>query len=250
MGFKDETFFNKFMFHIDPILGYKEYTRLLTSGFLHVDLPHLLFNMFSFYSFSAEIEKIYGIHFVIFIYFISMIGGSLFSLSIHKIHPDYSAAGASGAVSGIIFASIFLLPGGSIGFFFIPISIPAEIYGILFIIISMYGIKSQKGNIGHEAHLGGALTGMLILLILAPKSINNNKILFTIITTIITFFIIYLFNNPVFMPSNFKNFSIKKKVYVYRNKNKKKKVIKNREKLKNDLNNLFEKAKEENPKDE
>src|SRR6188768_2566188 len=102
-GFSNQLFFESYMFEVDRILINKDYKRLITSGFLHVSWTHLIFNMVSLIFFSDSIESnLGGIKFLI-IYFASLIGGNLFTLLIHKNHGDYSAVGASGAISGIIF---------------------------------------------------------------------------------------------------------------------------------------------------
>lgn len=152
----ETLFFKNYKFEIDKVLIYKEYKKLLTSGFLHVGWTQLVFNMVSLYGFSGLFEnKIGGGKFLI-IYFESLIGGSLLSLFVHRNHGDYSAVGASGAISGIIFASIALFPEMGFGFLGLPFSIPTWLYEILYISYSIYGIKSSKDNIGHDAHLGGA----------------------------------------------------------------------------------------------
>lgn len=191
-GFNDRIFFEKYKFEVDKILINKEYYRVITSGFLHVDWTHLIFNMISLYAFSELLEINVGrINFII-IYFGSLIAGDLFALFIHKNHGDYNSVGASGAVFGVIFASIALFPGLEIGFFILPISIPSWIYGILYIGYSIYGIKSKRDNIGHEAHLGGALIGMMIAIILYPTSLIENyfPILIVFIPSIIFIYII------------------------------------------------------------
>ena len=101
-GFKNGAFFDKYSFRIDSILGRKEYYRVISSGFLHTDLPHLIFNAFCFYSFAEGIELLFGKAALLSIYFLSLVGGGLLSLLIHRNHHDYTAVGASGAVSGII----------------------------------------------------------------------------------------------------------------------------------------------------
>ena len=180
-GFTSQQFFDTYKFEVDKILVNKDYQRLLTSGFLHVGWAHLIFNMISLYAFSGTIENELGNGQFLVIYFASLLGGSLFSLLIHKQHGDYSAVGASGAVSGVIFASIALFPGGGIGFFFLPFSIPGWLFGIVYVGFSLYGIKSKKDNIGHEAHLGGALAGMAVALCMQPYALAENYITILII---------------------------------------------------------------------
>ena len=180
-GFTSQQFFDTYKFEVDKILVNKDYKRLLTSGFLHVGWAHLIFNMISLYAFSGTIENELGNGQFLVIYFASLLGGSLFSLLIHKQHGDYSAVGASGAVSGVIFASIALFPGVGIGFFFLPFSIPGWLFGIVYVGFSLYGIKSKKDNIGHEAHLGGALAGMAAALCMQPYALAENYITILII---------------------------------------------------------------------
>ena len=217
-GFNDRIFFEKYKFEVDKILIDKEYYRVITSGFLHVDWTHLIFNMISLYAFSELLEINVGrINFII-IYFGSLIAGDLFALFIHKNHGDYNSVGASGAVFGVIFASIALFPGLEIGFFILPISIPSWIYGILYIGYSIYGIKSKRDNIEHEAHLGGALIGMMIAIILYPISLIENylPILIIFIPSIIFIYIIItkpyvLYIDNYFFKTHKKYYSIEDK---------------------------------------
>lgn len=175
-GFLDRQLFEKYKFEVDGILMHKEYVRLLGSGFLHVGWLHLGFNMFSLYAFSWMPEFLFGYWQFALIYFASLIGGNLLALFIHRHHGDYSAVGASGAVSGVIFAAIAIFPSMGIHPFGIPISMPAWLYGIIFILFSIYGIKSARDNIGHEAHLGGALVGMLVAIALDPRLLTHNYV--------------------------------------------------------------------------
>ena len=195
-AFNNVQLFQKMKFEVGAILRRNEYIRIFSSGLLHVNLTHLIFNMFSFYSFSYNIERIYGSAVVVFIYCIALFGGSLLALFIQRKNPGYSAVGASGAVSGIIMASVFLLPGGSVYLFFIPIPIPAYIYAVLFILISMYGIHSQSDSIGHEAHLGGAILGLVTTAILYPQAVSHNPVLFGVIMAIVVVFFIYIAVKP------------------------------------------------------
>ena len=150
-GFKDFQYRDKYIFHVDAILRKKEYGRLFSSGFLHANWIHFGFNMIALISFSLSLEIVFGIPWFIFIYVISLLGGSLLSLYIHRNHGDYRALGASGAISGIVLSSIILFPDSKISFIFIPIGFSSWIFGLLFILISIFGIKSQTDNIGHEA---------------------------------------------------------------------------------------------------
>lgn len=195
-GLKEHSFLDRYKFEVDKVLIDKEYFRLISSGFLHLDWQHLLFNMISLYAFSESLEPQIGwLNFTI-IYFASLIGGDLFALLIHRNHGDYSAVGASGAVCGIIFASIAIFPGMEIGLLLIPLSIPSWMFGLFYIALTIYGIKSKIGNIGHEAHLGGALIGMAIAVILYPYSLSINYIPILIVVIPSAIFIYLILTKP------------------------------------------------------
>lgn len=175
-GFNDFNFFEKYKFEVDKVLINRETLRLISSAFLHVSWTHLIFNMISLYAFCGLIERYIGEVSFLIIYISSILGGKALVLLIHRFHGDYSSVGASGGVVGVIFASIALFPGLEIGLFGIPASIPSWIYGLLYVLYSIYGIKSGKDNIGHEAHLGGGLVGLVIALIIKPEAIYSNYI--------------------------------------------------------------------------
>ncbi len=199
LGFRDPYLVGKYIFHPQSILGRKEYYRMVSSGFLHGDWQHLIFNMLSLYFFGPGIEAAIGIPKFLLIYFGSIIGGHLLSLWIHR-HQDYRALGASGGVCGIIYASIFLFPGGSIMLFLIPIPIPTWAYAILFLLFSFYGMKAQRDNIGHDAHLGGAICGLLITTALYPEKVKQSLGLFLAVLLLSLVLLGYLLINPLFLP--------------------------------------------------
>ncbi len=195
-GFNNKFFFERYEFQVDAILLKKDYKRFVTSGFLHINWMHLIFNMLSLYIFSGVLENDLGEIQFLLIYFASLIGGDLFSLFIHRNHGDYSSVGASGAICGIIFASIALYPGMGVGLLFIPFSIPGWLFGLLFVLYSIYGVRSQKNNVGHEAHLGGALIGMLVAIMIEPSALLENYVTILIIVTPTIFFISFIIRNP------------------------------------------------------
>ncbi|MDF2456461.1 MAG: conserved rane protein of unknown function [Cytophagaceae bacterium] len=201
-GFKDYKYLDKYSFKTSKIVGDKDYKRLITSGFLHVSWMHLIFNMVTLYCFSSEIELLLGVPKFLLIYFGSLIGGNLFSLYIHRNHYDYSAVGASGAVSGLIFASIALFPGIEIGFVGLPYYIPAWIYGIGYVLYSIYGIKSQKDNVGHDAHLGGGLIGMFLAILMMPSALTNNLLPIALILFPSIIFLYLIIVKPEFLLFN------------------------------------------------
>ncbi len=174
-GFNDTGFFDRYKFSIAGIkAGQKE--RALTSGFLHVDIAHLFFNMFTLYFFADVVISWFGpVNFIV-IYIISLLAGNLLSISFHKDEPYYSAVGASGAVTGILYAAILLQPNMQLGFYFIPIPLPAYVLGIGYLLYSIYGMKNRVGNIGHSAHFGGAIGGYVTALIFMPSLLQTDTL--------------------------------------------------------------------------
>jgi membrane associated rhomboid family serine protease len=190
-GFRDKEFYYRWNFDVEKILVYKQYKRIFGSGFLHANWIHLVFNMLGLLFFSGYVEAALGPFLFTIVYFASMLGGKLFSLFIYRNQGDYTSVGASGAICGIVFASIALFPGMSLGLFLLPISIPGWLFGLLFVLYSVYGIRSRSNNIGHESHLGGALIGMLVSLMFKPSALVENYITILIIA-IPTIIFIYL----------------------------------------------------------
>lgn len=175
-GFNDFSFFERYKFNIASVRR-GEQIRILTSGFLHVDWTHLIFNMLTFYFFFNVINRILGEWQMVIIYFVSLIVGNLLTLLFHKNEPYYTAVGASGAVTGILYAAILLQPGMSLYLFFIPIPIPAYLFGIGYLLYSIYGMKQRTDNIGHTAHFGGAIGGYVMALFFAPQLIQQNLLM-------------------------------------------------------------------------
>jgi len=175
-GFNDTQFFERYKFGIAQIqAGQRE--RMITSGFLHVDLAHLFFNLFTLYFFANVVISWFGPGKFIGIYMISLVAGSLLALFFHKDEPYYSAVGASGAVTGILYAAILLQPDMELFIMFIPIPIPAYVLGIGYLLYSIYGMKSRLGNIGHTAHFGGAVGGYLTTLVFMPDLILTETLM-------------------------------------------------------------------------
>ncbi|MDA1044972.1 MAG: rhomboid family intramembrane serine protease [Verrucomicrobia bacterium] len=195
-GFNSESFLAKFIFSSVEVHRYKQYYRLISSGFLHADWTHFIFNAFSLYAFGSHIELNFGAPVFLAIYFSSILGGSLFSLYMHRGH-QYHALGASGGVCGVIFSAIFLVPGGSVIIFPIPIGIPSWLYAIVFILVSYKGMRSQKGNIGHDAHLGGALVGLAVTTLLFPAIVTQSPLLYLAVLVISGALIAYEYKRPL-----------------------------------------------------
>ncbi len=175
-GFSNNTFFERYKFEVGAInLGQKD--RMLSSGFLHVDTSHLFFNMLTLYFFADVVILGFGPFTFLIIYLVSLLAGSLLALFFHKNEPSYSAVGASGAVTGILYAAILLRPDMDLFLYFIPIPIPAYILGIGYLLYSIYGMKNKVGNIGHTAHFGGAIGGYITTLIFNPDLVFTSTLM-------------------------------------------------------------------------
>ena len=177
-GFSDRFFFDKYKFQIGAI-NRGEKIRMFTSAFLHVDYMHLLLNMYVLYIFAPVIIIKLGVLKFLIVYFGSLLAGSFFTLYYHKNELYYSAVGASGAVAGIIYAAILLNPDMRLMLFPLPIPIPGYIFGLGYLLYSIYGMKKQLGNVGHSAHLGGAIGGYALMLLVYPTifSISTTTVL-------------------------------------------------------------------------
>lgn len=174
-GFNDEYFFRKYQFHVGSIRS-GEQIRMISSAFLHVDLVHLAFNMLTLCFFAPVVYSFLGNSSFVIVYFGSLIFGSLLTMLFHKEDYSYSAVGASGAVTGVLYSAILLQPNMMLGIFFI-IPIPAYLFGILYLLYSIYGMKAKNDNIGHTAHFGGAIGGYVITLLKEPQLFEEHTLM-------------------------------------------------------------------------
>ena len=171
-GFNNTTFFNRYMFNVGAVQK-GDYVRLISSGFLHANWEHLIFNMISLFFFYGVVTDSMGELLFVLIYFGSMLLGNVFSLQIYKRQSYYSAIGASGAVSGIIFTAIALYPKAiKVNF------LPGWLFGALYFGYSVFMMfNPQKGdNLGHTAHIGGALFGLAVVVLYAPTIVMHNAL--------------------------------------------------------------------------
>lgn len=146
--------------------------ELITSGFLHGGFIHLAFNMITLFFFGPVLERSIGeIHFLI-LYFTGLLASSIPSLIRHKDNPSYATIGASGAVESVLFAFIVIFPFEPIYLILIPIGVPAVIFGALFVGYSIWASK-KEGKINHEAHVGGAVWGLIYMFAFVPNTIDH-----------------------------------------------------------------------------
>ena len=174
-GFNDLSFFRKYEFHVGSI-RYGEQIRMISSGFLHVDMMHLIFNMLTLWFFAPVVIQWLGTISFVLVYFGSLIFGSLLTMLFHKNDYSYRAVGASGAVTGVLYSAILLQPDMMLGIFFV-IPMPAYLFGILYLLYSIYGMRAKNDNIGHTAHFGGAMGGYLITLVKEPSLIVDHTLM-------------------------------------------------------------------------
>jgi membrane associated rhomboid family serine protease len=171
-GIKDPDYLDQYAFRVKDIRYGRQYYRLVTSGLLHTSWVHLVLNVMTLYCFSSSVEMMVGYRNYLLLYVASLVGGNLFSLFLHRDEDDYTAVGASGALSGLVFAAIALYPGMRVGL--LGVYMPGWLYGLLYVVISAYGITARRDNIGHDAHLGGGLVGLLTVLAIQPELLRAN----------------------------------------------------------------------------
>jgi membrane associated rhomboid family serine protease len=157
-----------------------QYYRLLTSGFLHADWGHLFFNMFSLYIFGRFIEQVFDMLFgangpiyLVGFYLIAIVVSDIPSYLKHRTDSNYNSLGASGGVAAIIFATIIISPLTKLYLFIIPIGIPGFIFGPLYLAYSYYEAQRGRGNVNHDAHIYGALFGVLFIIIAYPPALPS-----------------------------------------------------------------------------
>ena len=175
MAWNNYSLMNRWIMNPYQVANRGQYYRLITSGFLHADWGHLIFNMLSLYFFGGFIEQIFGLLFgpmaplyVIGFYLAAILVSDIPTFLKHRNNPGYNSLGASGGVSAIIFAGILFRPLTPIMLFFIPIPIPGFIFGGLYLAYSYYESRRGMGNVNHDAHFYGALFGVLFMVVLYP----------------------------------------------------------------------------------
>lgn len=147
------------------------YWRLLTSGFVHADIPHLLFNLITFYSFGFTLERVMGTPRFVSLYVCGLLASGIGTCIKHRDEPNYGSLGASGAILAVLFASIIYFPHSRLLILPIPIPIPAPLFAVAYLAFSYYSSRNSKSRINHDAHIAGALTGLAFVGVTDPHRI-------------------------------------------------------------------------------
>ena len=171
-AFSNQKVIDDLIFYPPAITNRNQWYRFVTNGFIHADIAHLAFNMLSFYLFGEEVEKAFRFYLAEkgSIFFLIMYASGLIICLVptylkNKNNYHYRSLGASGAVSAVVFAGIFLFPSIKIGLFILPPIIPGFVFGPLYLILSAYMVKRGGDNINHSAHFWGAIWGIVFVII-------------------------------------------------------------------------------------
>lgn len=162
----------KMISHPFSVIHKNKWYRILSSAFVHADIAHLLFNMLTFYFFAFRLEQTIGSLAFLIVYIGSQIVSSIPELIKHRNNENYHSLGASGAISGILFSYILFYPSDKIGVFLIPFGIPAWIFAGLYLVYCWFAARKAQDMINHDAHFYGALTGLLLTVLLQPESLK------------------------------------------------------------------------------
>jgi membrane associated rhomboid family serine protease len=151
----------------------KQYATIVTSGFVHADLPHLIFNMVTFYFFAFPLEKQIGSLRFALLYFLGLVVSDLGTYFKHRGDQHYASLGASGAIAAVLFAAIVYFPWMKLFIIPIPLPIPAPLFAVGYVAYSWWSARQARGRINHDAHLGGALFGIVFVLLTDPAAFSN-----------------------------------------------------------------------------
>ena len=182
-AFSSDRLFSMFLLNPSQVIRKKEIYRLVSHGFLHVDWMHLIINMVVLYSFGSNVERwlvyLKGDGYIdhpVFVYCLLYFGGiivaSLISLARYRNDPGYSSVGASGAVSAVVFTSIFFAPLEKL-YLFAVLPIPGIVFAILYLVYSSYMSKRNRDNINHDAHFAGAIYGLIFPVLISIELLSH-----------------------------------------------------------------------------
>ncbi|WP_316798748.1 rhomboid family intramembrane serine protease [Pedobacter frigidisoli] len=172
-AFYDQSLYGKFMLHPFTVSRGRNVWTIITSGLIHKDWMHLFFNMFTFVAFAFTLERLLGSWQFGLLYFLSLILSDLPTIFRHRENFNYNSLGASGAISAVLFSFVLFSPMTKLYIMFIPIGIPAVVFGFLYLIYCAYASRNSRDGINHDAHFFGALTGLIFTIIFVPGILQN-----------------------------------------------------------------------------
>lgn len=178
-AFSNRDLFAKFLFNAPLIRTGKQWHRFITHALVHADEIHLAMNMIVLYMFGSKVEEelslrlgdITGPLYFFFLYFTGIIASSYPSYLKHKEDHYYNSVGASGAVSAVVFSAILLDPWSDMGLMFIPVFVPAPVFGALYLVYCWYAAKHARDNVAHDVHYWGSLFGVLFTVVILPETV-------------------------------------------------------------------------------
>ncbi len=152
---------------------HRQYVTLISSAFLHADLGHLFFNMFTLWAFAFQVEREMGTPAFLALYGFGLLASDLGTYLKHRSDPNYQCLGASGAILAVLFASIIYFPSASLFIMPIPVPIPAPLFAVGYLAYSYYASRNARGRINHDAHLAGALAGVVFVGLFDPSKFEQ-----------------------------------------------------------------------------
>ena len=169
----DRAFVGSYVFNVGALTNAKQHYRIFTSSFLHGDYFHLLFNMMTLFFFGPPVESVLGTDGFLVVFFGAVLASGIVSFYVNRRNEAYTSLGASDGVSGVVLSFCLFAPLHPIYFFLVPVPIPAIVYGVVYILVSASMMGRFGGRTAHEAHLAGAMAGVVLTLLMRPEILTS-----------------------------------------------------------------------------